>query len=193
MPSECTKETFLQDVANHRMNVLRDDGIYRHLKFRSTKCGWNQWFEIVTWPGTLVLHGDMGSWTFSRVEDMFTFFRGERINQSYWAEKLEACDKNTDYKEFDPDAFKADVISSLDNWSLSDVERSEVLEALDEQVFEIDSDQEYPAYDALLNFERHGVRFDGCDIPSGKRYSYRFVWCLWAIVWGIQQYDKGQQ
>jgi len=27
------------------------------------------------------------------------------------------------------------------------------------------------------------------DIPQGKVWSYHFLWCCYAIVWAIQQYD----
>lgn len=115
---ELTAEQFLKDVANHQMESRMENGIYRHLVFRqSGEHSWNMWFGIVTWPGWLTIYGDMGTWTFSRVEDMFCFFRDEklRINASYWAEKLQ-----------------------------------------------------------------HGTH--------GGRDGAR-VWCLYAIVWAIQQYD----
>jgi hypothetical protein len=73
---QCTAEQFLKDVATHSMKVERDDGVYRHLKFRGPESNsWNLWFDIITWPQCLVINGDMGSWTFARVNDMFTFFR----------------------------------------------------------------------------------------------------------------------
>ena len=43
---ECTAERFLQDVANHQMKILRDDGLYRHLNFQRADNIFN-WFEIV--------------------------------------------------------------------------------------------------------------------------------------------------
>ena len=72
-------EGFLKDVKNHGMEVRRDDGLYRHLIFRAPKDSWHQWFEVVTWPGSLAINGDMGSWCFSRIEDMFEFFRGSGL------------------------------------------------------------------------------------------------------------------
>ena len=64
---------------------------YRHLLFRQPNSG-NMWFEIITWPDSLMIRGDMGSWSFSRVQDMFTFFRSDqlKINPSYWTEKIDS-------------------------------------------------------------------------------------------------------
>ena len=49
-----TKEQFDQCVANWTMDALRDDGLYRHLRFRINGGGFT-WFDIVTWPGKLVI------------------------------------------------------------------------------------------------------------------------------------------
>ena len=88
---EPTKEVFLKDVENHKLEIKLDSGIYRHLRF-SAKRDNNLWFELLTWPGCLVINGDMGTWTFSRIDDI-RFFRADapgelKINERYWAEKL---------------------------------------------------------------------------------------------------------
>jgi hypothetical protein len=73
---EITEEVFLKDVEKHEMKVLLDNGLYRHLRFAATgQYSWNQWFEIITWPGKLAYSGDMGTYVFERIEDMFEFFR----------------------------------------------------------------------------------------------------------------------
>ena len=84
-------EVFGRDIAQHELQILRDDGLYRHLRCSrpETYCFG---FDIVTWPGYLAYVGDMGSYVFSRVEDMFTFFGGDTtrsIDYRYWAEKIQ--------------------------------------------------------------------------------------------------------
>ena len=87
---ESTAEQFLRDVDHHNMSVMHESGVYRHLRFRQPDTG-NMWFDLVTWPGFLTISGDMGTWTFARLPDMFEFFRDSklRINCDYWAEKLQ--------------------------------------------------------------------------------------------------------
>ena len=58
---EVTKESFLKNVKAHKMHVLKDDGVYRHVKFKNPETG-NRWFEIVTWPNCLCIGGDMGNY-----------------------------------------------------------------------------------------------------------------------------------
>jgi hypothetical protein len=86
------REAFVQDVSGHRLIVRHDQGLYRHLVFQQRQHSWNNWFELITAPGSLTVTGDRGSHTFRRLTDMFQFFRSNpdrphRINISYWAEK----------------------------------------------------------------------------------------------------------
>lgn len=84
-------ERFQRETARHEMTILHDDGLYRHLRARKPGSGL-YWFDIVTWPGSLAIRGDINSaYVFSRMTDMFEFFQGSRdgrINPDYWAEKL---------------------------------------------------------------------------------------------------------
>ena len=184
--STCTRETFLADVAKHQMKLVRNDGLYRHLEFKGEH-GRHHWFEIVTWPGVLVIHGDMETWVFSRLEDMFQFFRGDRINADYWQEKLQCA--RDDAKVFSEEALREQVTYHLQNHELNEEQRKEVLEALKEEVF-AHGDSEHDALEALFDFSKHGVSFEPYDGPFGKEWSYHYTWCLWAIVWGIQQFYK---
>jgi len=72
-------------------------------------------FDLLTWPGYLCYTGDMGTYVFRRLHDMFQFFRrgesiGERcIDIRYWAEKLEAIDRVDGVREWTPEKFREEV------------------------------------------------------------------------------------
>jgi hypothetical protein len=179
-------EQFLADVANHGLKVRLDNGLHRHLMFRQPGSG-NMWFEIVTWPGSLAINGDMGAWTFSRVDDMFTFFRSKelKINAQYWCEKVQAESRfGGPSEKFNADTFKANVLSSLDGY---DSVPADTIEALEEQVF--GEEDESTARRALADFEHAGFTFSDSWEIGGNAYTYHFLWCLYAIVWAIQRYD----
>lgn len=119
-----SQEVFLKDVATHEMKVLLDNGVYRHLRFEGPRNNIS-WFEIITWPGTLAYHGDMGTFVFSRLPDMFQFFRTDfadgqlRINRSYWGEKLQAVDRDgrkSSHRRFSEDKLKAHVEEIVVEW-----------------------------------------------------------------------------
>jgi hypothetical protein len=85
---------FARDTAGHKLIVLHDDGVYRHLVFREPSHGY-YWYELITTPGQLVFSGDGNSYVFRRTTDMFQFFRSgiwrdgtHNINPGYWSEKL---------------------------------------------------------------------------------------------------------
>lgn len=179
----------LIDVANHKLTVRLDNGLYRHILFRRPSDS-NMWFELITWPHSLTVHGDMGTWSFSRVDDMFTFFRSGqlRINASYWCEKINSESRfGGPSEKFNADTFKANVLSSLDGYELSDQQKSDIVEALEEEVF--GEEDESAARRALSDFKHDDFTFSDSWEIGGKGYTYHYLWCLYAIVWGIQQYD----
>lgn len=195
---EPTAEQFLKDVRHHQMTIPLNEGVYRHVRFRSTVRGWNQWFDLNTWPGHLTISGDMGTWTFSRLPDMFEFFRDSKleINSGYWAEKLQGGNctgSRTGAMEFDSDFFRKQLYGMIENWDLDKRQKGFVGRRLKEAMSE---DNEHEMYRAAYNFhcdvpDYGRFEFDGADLPDGRVYTFRFIWCLYAIVWGIQQYDNG--
>ncbi|MEU2446083.1 hypothetical protein ABZ588_21515 [Streptomyces althioticus] len=108
---------FTKDTAGHRMTVLQDDGVYRHLLFHGPQHSF-YWFELITTPGQLVFSGDGDSYVFRRTTDMFEFFRSGiyrdgslNINPGYWSEKLASSrDAATSYSE---ELFKAEVAKTF--------------------------------------------------------------------------------
>lgn len=85
---EDAAKRFQTDTATHEMTVLHDDGLYRHLRFRNPEHGF-YWFDLITWPGSLAIRGDVDGYMFTRISDMFEFFRGKEINPHYWSEKAD--------------------------------------------------------------------------------------------------------
>jgi hypothetical protein len=217
MPVEQTEEAFLKDVAQHEMTVLLDNGVYRHLRFSNSekKYAWNQWFEIVTWPGFLAFSGDMGCFVFTRLKDMFEFFRthpekekGLYINPGYWAEKLEAVDNTTrspGCKQFSESLFRSEVDEHvkqwIKEWSLDKSQRKALRDAIRDDVFSHVDDGEHEARKALNDFSCeiteidddfggvHVFKFEDTWEWNFQEYTGRFIWCCYALAWSIKQYD----
>ena len=210
------EQEFLPYVAKHEMKVLHSDGLYRHLRFKEPgdSC---YWFDLVTIPGKLIYTGDMGTYVFSRLDDMFAFFRTDReyahakgrqlgINPGYWAEKLLAVDGNRkgSFEEFDPDAFTRVINeyrvrwmrNARENGRLSKDDRRELWEAVDDEVLSrVDYHGEEvmrTAYEFSWNCvgTKNRWQFDDLFEHRFTRYTRTFLWCCYAIAWGIQQYDK---
>lgn len=186
------KSSFLSDVEKHEMTVLLDHNVYRHIRFQRQGDS-HFWFELVTWPNHLSIGGDMGTYVFARTEDMFRFFRRDdlSINEDYWAEKVVSSDR-TPVKEFRVEAvrqwFRDNLRCHLEGWSKS--QRSVIVQQVRELFDCIDDMSEEDVRRAI-----DGIDVDGdmvfCDMweVDFTTYTHRFLWCLHAIVWGIQQYD----
>lgn len=103
-------ERFARETANHVMEIKHDDGLYRHLRFMEPGHS-PYWFDLITVPHALIFRGDGESFVFSRIDDMFEFFRSGlwrdgsiHINPHYWAEKL-TSDRDSVMK-YDQDLFE---------------------------------------------------------------------------------------
>lgn len=109
---------FLRNTDKHEMTVLKEDGLYRHLRFREPGTAMYG-YDVITWPGYVTLVGDIADgFTFSRETDMFGFIdHGQpagHINVSYWAEKLVGRSRD-DVKSYSEDMFKQSVLGQLED------------------------------------------------------------------------------
>ena len=211
-----TEAKFLKDVSEHQMEVIREDGVYRHVRFKKpgTSC---MHFDLITWPGYLCYTGDMGTYVFSRIRDMFEFFRTDRqyqlrdgrtlaINPSYWSEKVEARDRSG-VEEFSEDLFRKALKQEFDSHfesrepddDASEEEKAEFAEkkseawkAVEDEILGVDS-LEHEGIGAACRFEHDGLEFADFWDHRLQDYTYRFMWCCFALAWGIQQYDTAKQ
>lgn len=200
-------ETFLRDVKKHQIRILRDDGLYRHIRFKRTDTN-AYYFDLITWPGALCYTGDMGTFVFSRLADMFEFFRTDRdhigelrINPGYWSEKLLAVDggrRSGSATEFDPQKFERVIKECLAGWlrhgGLNREERSELRALVQDDILDMIDEDERGNYDRAYSFcEDIGgreFRFEDLWDYSFTKYTNTFLWCCYALSWGIQKYDE---
>lgn len=215
----CTEKQFLHDVREHRMTVLRDDGVNRHVRFKRPDSG-TFWFDLITWPGALCIDGDMGTWVFRRLEDMFQFFRTDRdylerrgmqlaINPGYWAEKIAAASKyGNGPEEFSADSFREHVKESFDEWVESEAPvdgeadpdeiaeftalKNALWEEIEDQVLCNADDGEIRAIDSARAFDSEIADLDFEDAWEWRcqEFTFHFIWCCYAIAWGVKTYDQ---
>ncbi|WP_444668403.1 hypothetical protein [Cereibacter changlensis] len=200
-----TAERFLRDVRNHQMTIEHDSGVHRSVHFGRPGSS-TYYFRLVTWPGYLSISGDGGCYTFSRLHDMFDFFRfagpeydkGDSINEGYWSEKLRAVDRSSGAEDFDDDAYveaiRGDMAQYLKRFTLSEA-KNVVREARWDDLFDAPATAT-EAIDMAMGWR--------CPVTNEKPFhdfyehrltktSFRLVWCMRAIQWGIKRYDLQQQ
>jgi len=198
------KKWFDKEIPDHEMKIHLDNGLYRHIHYQKPGTG-VQYFSITTFPHHLCISGDMGTYVFSRVEDMFKFFRndGNIINPSYWGEKLKSISTFGGYEKFNVDEFKEQVEFSFNGFR-EDIDDSELADKIwaDIKARVVD-----PANDDGDGWEtmRSAMEYKYVDIDDGteignifqdfgetgcNRYTHNYIWCLWAIVHAIKMYDE---
>lgn len=188
---------FFCDIADHTLTLAKDEGLYRHLQFRKPGTGM-YWFDIVTYPGALVIDGDMGTYVFRRLQDMFDFFRGHPVpNVSYWSEKLRAPEPSG-VMTYSPEVAEKWLREQLAEW-LADLDddhdqnaRAQLTDAIEELItgWGAPLRDEHELRSALRDFDVRRHCFTDVWECDFREYDYRYLWCLWAIIWGIQQYDQ---
>jgi len=185
------RERFEGETAEHQMTVLRDDGLYRHLRFQKPGT-WTYGFDLVTWPGYLAIVGDCGDYVFSRVRDMVEFFEADngRINPQYWAEKLQAPKPDAAMR-YSEQKFTARVAEWLGGRceELDEAAAAALRQAADDQLLGREHYYEHQAHQLLADFEHDGhYPLQDAWEWSLRDYDWQFLWCCWAIVWGLGQY-----
>jgi hypothetical protein len=188
---ETFRAEFQNSVAEHQIEVIRNDGLYRHIRFQRPG-RWCMGFDLITWPGHLCYTGDMGTYVFSRLRDMFEFFRGSGVNPSYWAEKVLASDKYDGIKEWSEEKFR-EAVTEYFNCATEDWEpekRSELWGEVNDQILLVIDDGKERAEMAVYDFEHDGFRFQDFWEHDTTEWTHRFLWCCHALQWGIALYDS---
>lgn len=199
---------------DHQMAVLRDDGLYRHIRFQEP--GTSIWhFDLVTWPGHLVITGDLKDFHFARLSDMFEFFRSPvgHINPGYWAEKLRGPVRSKVYSEertkqrvfeyfWERRGEFAGKSATLWRAICDSVLAGDVLPSEDAVRMALHNFRHYPARDVepARDFVPQRIPLRGREVFEFvdswewelRDWDYHFLLSLHAIVWGIHQYDQAQ-
>lgn len=216
---EYAMKRFAKDTENHKMEVLKNDDLYRHLKFTENGSGSSVYrFDIITWPGYLAIVGDMGESVFTRSPDMIQFFRSAQrnddpanalaINPRYWAEKCAANDG--DKLEFRSELFEQLVKEKFDEFIAENMVESEDGETeaqpewasdlwidLKGEVLSLANETVDEAIRAMMEYRPDndtGYASFGFSeaweyASSLQDYTFHFYWRLYAIAHAVKQFD----
>ena len=194
-----TLQQFLNDVKNHELTIHHNNGLFRHLTFQEHGTN-DKHFNITTFPGYLIITGELGALVFSRCEDMFRFFRSDdlSINPSYWGEKIESTSyeaKDASFLEFDIEKVKETAREYLNDFladnDLSNEDEGKLLDEFRRKI--LCSENEFEIREAVNDFDCYGFDFSefwGCE---QRAFTYRYIWLCYAIVWGIKKFDEVSQ
>lgn len=221
--SEVTEESFLKDVQNHQITIMLDSGLYRHVRFKqpgTNNCYFDLITGpgYLLYRGDMGCYEferlkDM--FEFFRTDLEYAKKKGKQlsINTGYWAEKCQADSKfGNGIEGFSSKIFEEKVRELakefVDDESSafyddknydSNEERAEAFnEQIDELISSVSNGQE--AHNALRDWEFNQFDFEARNVFGQdsweydfNEYTHHFIWCCYAITWGIEQYDKVKQ
>lgn len=190
-------EQLLGFVKKHELKILHEDGLYRHLRFQTpgTSIGY---YDIVTWPGSLAISGDIGEgFIFKREEDMIAWFGPNKadghINAGYWSEKLTRGTREV-REVFSDEKFKTYLDEQVEQFAKATGADLAAVRADVQASYE----SEYTgttdfAYQFMEGLEYEGDRITpdiDDDSESWLEYDHHFLLACHAILWGIKKYTK---
>jgi hypothetical protein len=181
---------FALSTGEHELTILHDDGAYRHIVMAKPGTGLYR-YELITWPGHLAVSGDLDGYMFSRIDDMFAFFRGNAVNPHYWSEKVKDDHRRTN--SYSEDIFQQLVnerLADLDDEDLDDAQRGTRDEIIERLKYG-DGAHEETAREILRDGEQARLWSDTCEWNLHD-WNWTFLYCLHAIVAGIAAYDKAK-
>lgn len=205
------EKRFLDDVKDHKLEIVSDIQGVRFLKFKRPN-EYYYHFEISTWENHLCISGDMGCYVFKRTADMFNFFRMDesdfnynkekklQINSGYWYEKLISQDKDNPATKFSTEIFQNRIKEILDEYceenDMDDDFKQSCLQEMEEEFLYCDVEHEaregiekFSSWDENIEEFAQFLKTDFWE-EDFEDYSFHFIWCLYAIVWGIKLYDE---
>lgn len=193
---------FRKDTEDHVMRIRLDDGLYRHALFcrpQGSRYRSMYWYELITTPGQLTIRGDMGTYVFSRLNDMFEFFRsGRGINPGYWGEKLSAISTLSGYREYSQDVARKRIREYFDDRKHGIDDPDELWEDIDDEVLNDDVLADETQLRNALNWYKYPdsakkkTIFEFSDVWEWdlRDYTYHYLWCCHAVREGIAQWDS---
>lgn len=192
---------FENDIADHELEVITDNGVNRIMRFKNKDGSSNQYFDILQTNGKLCYSGDMGDFIFTNHNnDMLAWFNGN-TSLSYISEKCRTGgtkeyseDRARNHIEMMVNDFCFDHIDDYitrENYEDEEEDKGDLLTAWQgnlyvEVVSNIDFENEATlhetAYD-LTVVATDSIKFE-IDTSEGldcREYTHRFKWCVLAI------------
>lgn len=166
---------FVNDIEQHVITELHRAGLHGYWHCAKPTDS-NMWFDIVTFPGGLLITGDMGDYLFRRHDDMIPFMRGSAMSFGYVAEKCVAHDGRL--REWQPELFR----EALDAFYAENKNDHEDPETFKERLDDLRRWADDGEQAAMQAAHESGL-FDAHDPLDCRTFGYHFLWCLHAIKW----------
>lgn len=195
-----TWDRFHEETKDHVMQVLLNEGLYRHVRFANPRTG-AYWFELITTPNNLLFRGDGESFAFSREIDMFDFFRSGinkdgtlGTNPHYWSEKLTTTREAVrGYSKEIVKEYLDQMLADMCDPAFPAETQPELAAKLRKSWVEADEWGYLETFQDFTNWLSEHEEETGWGEPwewPHQDFDWWFLWACCGIVWGIDQFLK---
>lgn len=190
---ECSDNAF----RNHIIQELARDGVVRCWRCGQPDTGVYA-FWITTYPGTIVVSGDIGELIVERHYDMLPWCRGSVDSTSYFAEKVPHAIKTTAFSEDRCREWINEELANLrgEEWrghchgispgSDHEKTRDRLIEVLTDAMDSLDVD----TFGADQLYHATYEVWQSNDPPDFMDWNANFLWCRDAIRWFVRHHDE---
>lgn len=172
---------------DHVLTILRDEGPdgFRHYRCGKPDGGCHYRFDVLLWPGWILVTGDVGECMWRREYDMLAWSRSAVRSIDYFAEKVP---HSIPTEEFDPDVARRAVEELLadrigDREDDEEGDDSEVQGELQEIL-----DGEIECRDLFYQKLYDSGAIDGSSMPNAMNFNHNFLWCRQCVIWLLKQF-----
>ncbi len=180
-------------VEKHEMKIFHEYGLYRHLRFKSPGTGIG-YFDLVTWPGSLAIRGDIGEgFIFTREQDMIPWFHTDapgHINPQYWSEKLDRGTREV-RRVFSEEKFETYLKSQVEEFAAThgqDLEEVREHVELEGQLEHVGDNEQRPLIHGQPQLRRQAYWDESLidSVGPGSSCDHHFLLACHAILWGVE-------
>jgi hypothetical protein len=185
-------ENAARAFAEHVVTVEHEHGLYRHYRCAKPGTG-NYAFHVVTFPGRLIVSGDIGDMAWSRCPDMIEWAAGAVESIGYFAEKVWGSIPTEEWCE---DTAREVIAEEYKN-ALEDtqgLEADELAEAT-EKANEIKDELLRSLDEGEHSFATAYYESDwyGGDFPNVRDFTAEYLWCREAVCWFLRWYAANRK
>ena len=196
-------DQFLSEMKDHKMKVVLDTEKHKHLSFSSG--GFEHGFEIISFPYHVMITGDMGTYTFSRTDDMLRWFvkdggkaiaRPEKELQR-WRQKLVSVDSQLGVVKNSLTQTVKMIEQCEENFIECHPDQKGAIKEVFSDLLRSGEDgvgmllHELLTFEITIDGEEHAPFSDFEDEDVGV-YVLQFAWCCYALNFGIGMYLQEQ-
>lgn len=184
------RDQAIRDLKDHTLSILHETDAFQQYRYSRNNSS-VYYFDVIFFPGSMLVQGDMGEFWWQRTRNMEGWARGSIDSLSYFAEKVI---REIDTKDYEPEyaelwvdeEYERKVGQLIFEDRIKDGELSGELAALEETRDDLRGAAGESKEEFYRRLYHDSDWSDGCDLPSVELYSHHFLW----VREGIRQVFK---